>query len=90
MEHSSIFVLLQAFVPNEWCLKNSLLDGDLKNPRPLSPEFSVLATRPQPLTFKSKTLYEFIFFKSASLLSDHIFLNLNIIFFNQVKSMYLA
>jgi hypothetical protein len=36
--------LLQAFDPNEWCLKNGLLSGGL-NPRPLSHESFALTTR---------------------------------------------
>ena len=43
-------ILLQAFDPNEWCLKNSLLSGGL-NPGPLSPESSALTTRPRLLAF---------------------------------------
>jgi len=40
--------LLQAFDPNEWCLKNGLLSGGL-NPRPLSHESSALTTIPRLL-----------------------------------------
>ena len=41
--------MLQAFDPNEWCLKNGLLSGGL-NPRPLSHESFALTTRPRLLT----------------------------------------
>ncbi len=41
--------LLQAFDPNEWCLKNGLLSGGL-NPGPLGHESSALTTRPRLLT----------------------------------------
>jgi hypothetical protein len=37
--------LFQAFDPNEWCLKNGHLSGDL-NPLPLSHESSALTTGP--------------------------------------------
>jgi hypothetical protein len=40
------FFLLQAFNPNDWCLKNGLLSGGL-NPRTLSHESSALTTRPR-------------------------------------------
>ena len=40
--------LLQAIDPNEWCLKNGLLNGGL-NPQPLSHESSALTTRPRLL-----------------------------------------
>ena len=39
---------VQAFDPNEWCPKNSLLSGGL-NPGPLSPESCALTTRPRLL-----------------------------------------
>ena len=43
LEFSTIIV--QSFVPNEWCLKNGLHSGGL-NPRPLGHESSALTTRP--------------------------------------------
>ena len=43
---------VQAFDPNEWCPKNSLLSGGL-NPGPLSPESCALTTRPRLLILVS-------------------------------------
>jgi hypothetical protein len=48
-------ILLQAFDPNEWCLKNGLLSGGL-NARPLSHESSALSTRPRLLAKKKKCI----------------------------------
>jgi hypothetical protein len=45
----STLFLLQAFDPNEWCLKNGLLSGGL-NPGPLGHESSALTTRPRLLS----------------------------------------
>ncbi len=35
---------IHTYDPTEWCVKNSLLIGDL-NPRPLTHEFSALTTK---------------------------------------------
>jgi hypothetical protein len=59
-QHST-YLLLQAFDPNEWCLKNGLLSGCL-NPRPISHESSALTTRPQLL---AKFCYNFYLFRDA-------------------------
>ncbi len=46
--------MLQAFDPNEWCLKNGLLSGGL-NPWPLSHESSALTTIPRLLAWASNS-----------------------------------
>ena len=53
--------MLQAFDPNEWCLKNGLLGGGL-NPRPLSHESSALTTRPRLLAFHQLKSLKNVFF----------------------------
>jgi hypothetical protein len=59
-------LLLQAFDPNEWCLKNGLLSGGL-NPRPLSHESSALTTRPRLIRdLKIKTHFDSIKLESIS------------------------